>query len=882
MNARAASSTAVSVLSSSEGSGANLVQSLFYPKRTFSNSADITWISDLMNYWYYLDPHYNSSQIREDTVRDNSAYTLLDLKNDYITHFYFDGDNTVAEHGQDTDADGDWDDITGDGLVDITTVPVENAKAVWRAGINLWWTAPASRTIKTSLNGSTLISFETANRALLDDYLGQTTNATAAETTIQYARGVDYSKMCSIARIPCTSNTDCTAVGDTCVDTSKMCSIARIPCISNTDCTAVGDTCVDTRNRTATMKVCTIGRMPCSVNADCTVGGVTDTCVEETHVWKLGDVISSTPRIMGPSPLNGFNMPAPFGYRDTTYKEFIGTTAYKDRERVLVGSNDGMFHAFKLGKVLQKWTGKQWYQPGKLEGTTGVGGIGTESWAFVPKNVLPYLSYLSKPDYCHIYMVDGPVFLTDASIKCSASDPNCTSKPYYEHAKQSTTWGTIAVGSMGIGGATSSVADTDCVQTPLTVGTESVGWSSYFALDVTNQDAPELLWEFSNPDLGVTNVGPAIVKVGHKQCSTTNAPCGKDSDCTTSGDTCTVRNGRWFAILPSGSTGPIDTMANDFKGTSDQSLKLFILDLKTGALLRTIDTAVAPTNLGLTNAFAGSIAASSIDLEKNKPNDVGNYQDDVVYIGYVKDTTSGGVLRLVINDDVNPNNWTISKVIDNTGPVTTSVANLFDVKANTLWLYFAEGRYFYKRDDLTNQRKLFGVQDPCYADDPATPTVVDYKVLPSCSTTLALTALNDQTTTPDALTATQKGWYVWLDASTSTAGAERVISNPTPDTQGAIFFLSFAPTSDICGFGGTTYVWALDYSTGGKVTYKMQGKALVQVSTGEIKELDMSTAFTQKDERKTVGFLGIPPTGQGLMITTPPVPLKKFIHVQEQ
>jgi type IV pilus assembly protein PilY1 len=375
------------------------------------------------------------------------------------------------------------------------------------------------------------------------------------------------------------------------------------------------------------------------------------------------------------------------------------------------------------------------------------------------------------------------------------------------------------------------------------------------------------LWEYNNPDLGVTNIGPAIVKVGgnEKRCINNNATtCSADTDCGAGGQ-CVSTNGRWFAILASGSTGPITT--KEFKGTSDKNLKLFVLDLKTGTLLRTIDT-------GITNAFAGSISTSAIDLEKDRPNDSGNYQDDAVYIGYVKDTTNGGVLRLVINDDINPANWTASKVIENIGPVTTSVVNLLDRRNNTLWLYFAEGRFFYKLDDPTTQRKLLGIQEPCF---------VSNSISPSCTSTLALTDLKDQTTLPTtALTPAEKGWYINMNAAVAPMSAERVISNPTPDPLGAIYFLSFAPTSDLCSFGGTTYLWALDYRTGGKVTFVMQGKALIQVSTGEIKELNLSDALTENDGRKSVGFKGIPPTGQGIMVVTNPTPIKKFMHVQEQ
>lgn len=832
---RAASGTAVSVLSSSEGSGANLVQSLFYPTRTFGNSVDITWTSDLMNYWYYFDPFFKNAQIREDSQREAEDHTLLDLKNDYITQFYFDPgqQKTVAARCQDTDGDGDCD-------TSIDVVPIEDARAIWRGGVNLWWTDAADRNIVTSLDGSSLISFDTSNLDEVAPFLGQAADA-SAEATINYVRGVDQGKLCSVGRTPCVVDGDCSA----------------------------GEVCEQTRNRTVPMKICSASRMPCNTDVDCTGNG--GTCQEETFTWKLGDVVSSTPKLMGSSPLNSYHSRSPFGYGDKTYEDFINSSSYKERQKVFVGANDGMLHAFRLGKLVQDWPGKLFYQPGKLEGGTGQLGIGTESWAYVPKNVLPYLQYLSKPDYCHLYLVDGPVYLADASINCNQAD-------YWNCAKQtgpaSSSWSTIAIGSMGIGGATcdSTNATTNRISPPL--AGNSTGMSSYFALDVTEQDNPKVLWEFSHKDLGATNVGPAIIKLGRgKSCLSNNLTCTDDSQCGVGGQ-CVDSNGQWFAVLASGATGPIDQKM--YRGTSDRNLKLFILDLKTGQLLRTIDT-------GIANAFAGSLSTGSIDLEKASAGDQGNYQDDVVYVGYVKNVTSGGVLRLVINDDINPNNWTVSRVIDNIGPVTSSIGNLLDRSTKKLWLYFAEGRYFYKQDDHTNQRKIYGIQEPCYLDDPTT-IIPDYDIRANCTTTVALSSLKNQTTASGDLAANQTGWYVNLDPATTTFSAERVITNPTTDTQGSVFFLSFAPTSDICSYGGTTYLWAFDYKSGGAITYTMQGKALVQVSTGEIKELDLSNqaTFSEKDNRRTVGFQGIPPTGQGLMVITNPTPIKKFMHLQEE
>lgn len=846
---RSSSGTAVSVLSSSEGSGANLMQALFYPKRSFAGGTEVAWTSDLMNYWYYLDPFFTSASIREDTIREESAYTLLDLQQDYLTRFTYDEsqEKTVAYR---------WQDATGKGspLTDKGSVPIEETSAIWRSGFNLWWTDPGNRTIYTSVDvaaattatapaAPSLIPFTSANSALIADYLGET--ITHANNTINYVRGYD------------------------CVNASGVPG----------ECGTTYPVDIG-RSRTITSGVCSGRKSPCSSATDCPDG---ESCASETHVWKLGDIISSTPRIMGPGQLNSYNIKPPFGYDDKSYGNFIKSTDYANRQLVFVGANDGMLHAFKLGKLLQKWSGKKWYEAAMQEGTTGAGGIGSESFAFIPKNVLPYLQHLKNKDYCHVYMVDGPTVLSDAAINynsstCVSEYWNCPKQTVIEASTNTvdftnTSWRTTLIGSVGIGGATCDAAspDADRVSTPISVGGKPVGWSSYFALDVTNQADPKLLWEFSNADLGVTNVGPTIVKVGgsEKRCAISNEVCTSDSQCNpvaTKGQ-CVNTNGRWLAILASGSTGPISNL--EFQGKSDKNLKIFILDLKTGALLKTIDT-------GIANAFAGSLSASALDLEKDRPSNIGNYQDDAVYIGYVQNITSGGVLRLVINDDPNPDNWTISKVIDGIGPVTTSVANLLDRKAKKLWLYFAEGRYFYKQDDLDTRRKLFGIEEPCF-------DAANNSISPTCTSSQTLAVLKDQTTSPStALEATEKGWYINMNAVAGSLSAERVISNPTPDTSGAIYFLSFSPTSDVCSFGGTTYLWAIDYKTGGSVDFELQGKALVQVSTGEIKELDLSDALTENEGRKSVGFKGIPPTGQGLMVVKNPDPIKKFMHVQEE
>lgn len=140
-----------------------------------------------------------------------------------------------------------------------------------------------------------------------------------------------------------------------------------------------------------------------------------------------------------------------------------------------------------------------------------------------------------------------------------------------------------------------------------------IGYSSYFALDITEPADPKVLWEFSNPNLGFSTTGPAIIKISAR----------------TDGSPDNNKNGKWFVVFASGPTGPINTVAHQFKGYSDQNLHIFILDLKTGRLLRTID-------IGIQNAFAGSLIGAMVDFDQINTTSAGFYQDDALYFGYTE------------------------------------------------------------------------------------------------------------------------------------------------------------------------------------------------------------------------------------------------------
>jgi type IV pilus assembly protein PilY1 len=233
---------------------------------------------------------------------------------------------------------------------------------------------------------------------------------------------------------------------------------------------------------------------------------------------------------------------------------------------------------------------------------------------------------------------------------------------------------------------------------------------------------------------------------------------------------------------------------------------------------------------------------------------------------------------MVTKENTNPGEWLVSTVIDNIGPITSSIAKLQDRKRGHLWLYFGSGRFFYKMgsdiDDPDNQRTLYGMREPCY-------TALN-DMDNACNSSLTISDLTNQSTTPtSSLASTSSGWYVNLDSSSGNFRAERVITDPLAAFNGAVFFTTFAPNGEACALGGNTYIWALKYNAGSQAT-NLSGKAILQVSTGEIKEFNLASAFADKDNRRTAAISGVPPKGQGLSVLIGPRPLQKVLHIQEK
>lgn len=901
---KVSSGTAASVLASGEGSGANLIQATYYPRRVFGND-EVSWIGAMQNLWYYVDPFFSYSNIREeggtskDFILDLKADGSSDAKKDYILQLYFDATDQKARAKRYPDALG-----IGAPGTQIDTIDFENLGNLWNAGPLLWSRDLSStpRTIKTWLDSDAdgvvdageFIDLSAATYAGLS-----AGNKTKLKTSLQATDDIDASRIISYTH-----------------GYDKFCTGTATPCAQDSDCISPA-TCSGSGFRSRTVAVDLNG------DNDALDAG------ESAKVWKLGDIINSTPQISSWAQLNGYDNDF---YRDTTYTQFIddagsilpitSTARYKNRGMVFVGANDGMLHAFKLGKLGLTWKNKTQTQMATLgkycavdpsmacvtgaDCTSGActsdTDLGKEIWTYVPKNVLPYLKYMSDPSYCHIYSVDLAPFIFDVSIEGPASDCITKNSTYWTCPKNVSSWRTVLVGGMRYGGACKSPAYAGAQGVKVPVANE--GYSSYFALDVTDPYDPQLLWEFSHPDLGFATSEPALVRIASRTVSGT----GTSSTADTSG----AYDGRWFVVFGSGPTGGIDTSENQFLGNSDQNLKLFILDAKTGALAR------PPIDTGIANAFAGSMIHATHDSDLD-------YQDDSLHIPYVRkcvagdpaefcdsgdgEWNNGGVLRLLTNEDLdgndvsitgdtalNPAKWVVSTVIDGTGPVSSAVVRLQSTKSKKLWVFFGAGRYYYKLssviDDSETKRYLFGFKEPCFDGGKYTASCLGGAGASFAPSDLVSV---DTTTTGGIDAVTENGWKIALDDCQNSAGTtvacssasayyktERSITNPLSTETGLVFFTTLKPFDDICTSGGNSAIWAVQGDTAAAPGSLLSGKALIQVSTGAIEQVDLSTAFTEKSGRKTADIQGVPPTSQGLSIMSPPNPIKRVLHMRER
>ncbi|MBI2801518.1 MAG: hypothetical protein HYX63_14770 [Gammaproteobacteria bacterium] len=520
---------------------------------------------------------------------------------------------------------------------------------------------------------------------------------------------------------------------------------------------------------------------------DYTGGGNEKNVNGDPAIMRLGDIINSTP-VPVATPAEAFDLLA----QDRTYGAF--RERYRNRRQVVyIGGNDGMIHAFN-GGFFDAATA-QFNLRALPSGTEVQHPLGSEIWAYIPKNLLPHLQWSARKDYSHVYGVDATVRAFDAKVFTPDADhPNG--------------WGTLLVAGMRFGGGADSngiIIDTD--GNPATTTDRVLTKSAYVVMDVTNPEkAPTVLAEISPPNLQMTTVFP--------QVATFQTPNGN-----------TVN--KWYLVFGSGPTELADASYKSGTAPSQKFAQVFAYDLAdlrnpaTGGLVKTF-TLTTP------DVFIGDPVVSDYNI---------NMMAEAIYFGTVGNpsdtaTNKGGLFRISLGEKSDPTKWTMGTILSGVNlPFVSQPAIATDEQFNR-WVIAGSGRFLANADKSTNTTQtMFGFIDPNKdigsVASLAEPTVVaragnglidvtKYRVFSNgdVSTTGG--------TTPDA---SFKGI---VSSITAAGGWKRDYANQaTPvDTpagrsvnratviDSVVFGTEFTPSTDLCGAEGTSKLLGLFFKSG--------------------------------------------------------------------
>jgi type IV pilus assembly protein PilY1 len=436
---------------------------------------------------------------------------------------------------------------------------------------------------------------------------------------------------------------------------------------------------------------------------------------------------------------------------------------------------------------------------------------GEEMWAYVPgillnTNLGSYTGTSSlvnlslRTGFTHLNYIDATPVSGDVDFNNTASSSG------------SPDWHTILVGGLGKGGR------------------------GYYALDITNPSASsdadvaaKVLWEFPNnstPPSVKKNIGysfgtPIIVK---------------------------TQNKGWVVLVTSGYNNGSDT-GGDGQG------HLFVLDAKTGNLIKDISTGVGsstdPSGLAFISAYVqnGDVDATT----------------DYVYGGDLK----GNVWRFDLTGA--SGSWNVKKLatlVDASGnyqPITTppELAELATLGKRVV--YVGTGRYLGQSDipgttganaHATQTQSLYALLDdlsPNPLINPLRSNLVQQTISVSGSTvSITPTTVNWNT---------KKGWFVDFPNTTATTPStvgQRVIGAPVL-ALGTLVVTTNVPNSDPCEPGGSSWIYFFDYAFSSSVygsTLSASGMSLgnalasrptvIMLPNGQPKWLTQQSDQTQK------------------------------------
>ncbi len=522
-----------------------------------------------------------------------------------------------------------------------------------------------------------------------------------------------------------------------------------------------------------------------------------------TGVWKLGDIINSSPVAVS-RPKENYDLI----YGDSTYRKFF--EKYRDRRvMVYVGGNDGMLHAFNGG--FYNSAQKQFYKnldtssdPAVYDNSSSLQ-LGQEMWAYLPKQLLPHVKWLTETSYKdtgHVYYVDLTPKVVDARIfEGEFNDPSGT-HPYG--------WGTILIGGMRFGGRPMNICNG---------GVEETLASAYFALDITDPESPpQLLWTFVPNNGTLTSGFPGVARVLSRDIN---------GDVAASGD-------KWYMIVGSGPKD-FDTNSNITTSTLANG-ELYVVEMESGTLVRTFTTSEGIVD-------AGGFFADTITVDANVYLR-GDAVVDVVYSGqsYYHSASSsyrGKMYRLNTKNSPDPSQWVLSTLFSTDEPITSAPSAALDGKGN-LWVFFGTGKFIGSADkNSTDSGAFYGIKDkaqPWLSPYTSTVEISKNNLFNSTNTTVSsggstVASLEESLSYSNwsglmlEIDASD-GWYIDhasittddlynSDPALNQHLGERVISKPTV-LGGLVIWPTYQPTqgTDSCVYEGNSNIYSVYYETG--------------------------------------------------------------------
>ena len=377
---------------------------------------------------------------------------------------------------------------------------------------------------------------------------------------------------------------------------------------------------------------------------------------------------------------------------------------------------------------------------------------GEELFGYVPNNVFPKLANISNPKY-------------------GCSDDDCLPHEYLVDGRSTVAdayfdgqWHTVLVGTLGLGGKAIYALD---VSDPETFNKNNVLW------EISDTQAADSADTFAS-HMGLSTPEPVVVK---------------------------MKNGQWAAIV-----------ANGYESSSNQAV-LFIIDIETGDLIKTINTGV-----GSDTAKNGLSSPTAVDSD-------GDYIADTIYAGDLQ-----GNLWAFDVSSADPDSWDskygTSPLFRACMDASCALAKRITAKPQVgrnpsggMMVYVGTGKYTdvgdnFKSDQSGVVDSVYGLHDNGQAI--VMSNLVEQEILEEIEVSDDL--ISRVTSTNQVDYSSKQGWYMDLVTPPNDLDeGERVISQPLL-REGRLIFTTLVPSQFECAWSGSSWLMELNALDGARLS----------------------------------------------------------------